>query len=926
MATITQTIPNLYQGISQQPDEQKLPGQVRNAVNVVPDIIDGLTKRPGLEFLKTLSNVATAGCWFQYYRDEDEGSYVGQVARDGTVRVWRCNDGLEMYANANQVSPNPGIGQANYLIHSADGDIQALTINDTTFLCNRTKTVAMGSATSPTNPDTHSAFVELKQIVPRRSYGLNVYSTETLTPTKTASVVSIADPNFNDTCGTYDCVVEITKAGSVIHTEPTSGIVVRVTCTGMPYVGDQLRTNVGSNPILHISYFVAYTVTVELLHGGNWVIAGSPNYTSFVVTLEGVNHTVNIDQTVSSEYRTNLARVRPTPIDLDKNNTLDAAGILSSIKAELGANVNSTIIGNGIYITDSEAFNVEALDKDLFNIVTDTVNDVTNLPSTCKHGMIVKVTNSAQLTEDDYYLKFIGDNNKDGGGHWEECAEPGIETTFDSTTLPYILQRTGSISMNLSTYTWATREVGDENTNTKPSFVGEKINKVLYHRDRLAFLSGSNLILSQPGNLNNFWNKTALTFSGVDRIDISCSSSSPNALVDGIEMNTGLVLFSSNAQYLLSTDSDILNPETAKIYTLSTYNYNVSVEPISLGTSLGFIDNAGKYSRFFEMLNISRESQPEILEPSKIIHRLLPKDIDSLANSRENSFILACKRGTSTVTGFKYFTSGQKRLQGAWFVWNFAKNITHQFIIDDEYYLISSDNELCKIQLVDTTGRPFITQNGTDFDIHLDYYQTVAASELSYNATTDETTLTLPADSAMSPGDSISVIVKKNNNNKGRYSKGTVLGNLDNNGVTTLTVSLAQDWSSDPVQVGREYEMKVELPTIYPTTTKNNRIVADTSASLILQRLKINFGPVGQFITKLTRTGKPNFIDTHESSIMDGYDANRAPNLDGSFRTIPVYERNTNVSVTITSTHPSPATIESMSWEGDYNNRYYKRI
>lgn len=901
MTTITQTIPNLYQGISQQPDEQKLPGQVKNAVNVVPDIIDGLTKRPGLEFVKTLTSVASAGCWFQYYRDEDEGAYIGQTARDGTVRVWRCNDGQEMTIT---VTNNP----ESYLTHTADGEIQSLTINDTTFLCNRTKTVAMTGDTAVAKPHQYSAYVELKQVLPRRMYALNIFSNTSLTTERSARVVSVADPQFEITCSSEDCVVPIDKAGSKIYVDGSTGIAVRVTVTGQPYIGDQDH----HSDHTHVSYYATYTVAVDLLHGGSYTNGAS----SFQVTIEGRTHTINIDSYASTGYKTNLSRVRPIPIDIDNNHSTDAAGVLSSV-AEQISNVNKSIIGNGIYLHKTSAFNVEALESDLFNIITDTVNSVADLPRTCKHGYIVKVTNSAQLTEDDYYLKFIGDNSKDGSGHWEECAEPGIETTFNSTTLPYILQRTGSTTMTLAPYTWATREVGDENTNSKPSFVGKKINKVLFHRDRLAFLSGSNLILSQPGDLSNFWNKTALTFSGVDRIDISCSSSSPNALVDGIEMNTGLVLFSANAQYLLSTDSDVLNPETAKIYTISTYNYNVSVEPISLGTSLGFIDNAGKYSRFFEMLNVSRESQPEILEPSKIIHRLLPKDIDSLANSRENSFILACKRGTNTVTGFKYFTSGQKRLQGAWFVWNFAKNVTHQFIVDDEYYLVSSDNELCKLQLIDTAARPFIIQDGTDFDVHLDFYQSVAANNLSYNASTDITTLTLPTDTPLNNGDAVSVIVTEINDNRGRYATGTV-----NSG----TVSLAQDWSSDPVQVGREYEMKVELPTIYPTSSKNNRVVADTSASLILQRLKFNFGPIGQFITKLERTGKPTFIDTHESSIMDGYDANRAPNLDGSYRTIPVYERNTNVSVTITSTHPSPATIESMSWEGDYNNRYYKRI
>ncbi len=914
MATITQTIPSLYQGISEAPDEQKLPGQVRNAVNVVPDIIDGLTKRPGLEFVKTLSNVATAGCWFQYYRDEDEGSYVGQVARDGTVRVWRCSDGLEMDAPGNPVSPNPGIGQANYLVHSADGDIQTLTINDTTFLTNRTKTIAMTSAAGPSKPDTHSAYIELKQVQPRRQYALNIYDNNSVDKERSARTVTIGNTFSNNVDGNPDA----RYTGSKVFIDGT-GIAVRVTILGQPFV-----EGYDTQPA-NARYDTQYTNRVDLLHGGAYYGQSMP---TFNVNVEGRNYPITVTNEVEAEYKGNLGRIRPVPVDIEAETSSSVSGVLNSIVNEIedaSPGVTASIIGNGIYLTHTSAFNVEALESDLFEITQDTVNDITKLPTQCKDGYIVKVVNSAQLTEDDYYLKFVGSDG-DGPGYWEECVGPGILTTFDSSTLPYILQRTGSTSMTLDTYTWGTREVGDENTNEKPSFVGQKINQLLFHRDRLAVLSQSNLILSQPGNLGNFWKKTALTFSGVDRIDLSCSSSSPNALVDGIEMNTGLILFSATAQYLFTTDSDILNPETAKIYTLSTYNYNVDVTPISLGTSIGFIDNAGKYSRFFEMLNVSREAQPEILEQSKIIQRLLPKNIDSVTNSRENSFVFACKRGTKTVTGLKYFSSGQKRLQNAWFVWKFAKNITHQFVINDEYYLISSDNELCKIQLVDTTGRPFITQNGTDFDIHLDYYQTVAASAMSYNATTDETTLTLPADSAMSPGDSISVIVKNNNNNKGRYSKGTVLGNLDNNGVTTLTVSLAQDWSSDPVQVGREYEMKVELPTIYPTTTKNNRIVADTSSSLIIQRLKINFGPVGQFITKLTRTGKSNFIDTHESSLMDSYEANRAPNIDGSFRTIPVYERNTNVSVTITSTHPSPANIESISWEGDYNNRYYKRI
>ena len=38
MANVTQTIPNLTQGISQQPDEYKVPGQVSDMNNALPAV------------------------------------------------------------------------------------------------------------------------------------------------------------------------------------------------------------------------------------------------------------------------------------------------------------------------------------------------------------------------------------------------------------------------------------------------------------------------------------------------------------------------------------------------------------------------------------------------------------------------------------------------------------------------------------------------------------------------------------------------------------------------------------------------------------------------------------------------------------------------------------------------------------------------
>ena len=106
MSSITQTIPTYNGGISQQPDELKLPGQVKDALNVLPDVTHGLLKRPGGQLVASLSdngdgalNSQTNGKWFHYYRDENE-QYIGQISRAGDINMWKCSDGSVVTVNS----------------------------------------------------------------------------------------------------------------------------------------------------------------------------------------------------------------------------------------------------------------------------------------------------------------------------------------------------------------------------------------------------------------------------------------------------------------------------------------------------------------------------------------------------------------------------------------------------------------------------------------------------------------------------------------------------------------------------------------------------------------------------------------------------------------------------------------------------------
>ena len=198
--------------------------------------------------------------------------------------------------------------------------------------------------------------------------------------------------------------------------------------------------------------------------------------------------------------------------------------------------------------------------------------------------------------------------------------------------------------------------------------------------------------MSRPGDFTNFFNKSAIKFIASDPIDISASSGYPAILYDGVQTNTGLVLFSSNQQFMLTTDSDVFSPITAKINTLSTYNFNYATNPISLGTTIGFLDNAGKFSRFFEMAQVQREGEPVLIEQSAVVSKLFEKDLKLISNSRENSVIFFSEEGTSTLYGYRYFDQITERRLSAWFKWTVPGTIQYHCMQDDYLFVVVRNN------------------------------------------------------------------------------------------------------------------------------------------------------------------------------------------------------------------------------------------
>ena len=377
MGSVTQLIPTLTGGISQQPDELKVPGQVNVADNVLPDVTHGLMKRPGGKFIKSLSdgtnNAQTNGKWFHYYRDENE-QYIGQVSRTGDINMWKCSDGSEMTVSGSTSA------MATYLTHSNDEDIQTLTINDFTFFTNRLKTVAMASTVETVRPP--EVYLELDQIKYASQYSLNLFDNTNFQSVSTATRISVemvrssnnycntdgtiashtarvnnvtrcdastASPNDDDVAPNVATrIFEINSGGTLVDNDAVSTLggsdfSYQVNIynqagtsgqTGRSNLYFRLTTTGQSTPVgsgSNVEYRTRYSTTNDLLYGGEGWETGDHVY----VYMKDGYYKVTVDETSTASVQANLGLIRPTPTSFDTKTTVTAESILGSLRTDI---------------------------------------------------------------------------------------------------------------------------------------------------------------------------------------------------------------------------------------------------------------------------------------------------------------------------------------------------------------------------------------------------------------------------------------------------------------------------------------------------------------------------------------------------------------------------------------------------------------
>jgi len=143
---VSDSIPFMVQGISQQPDEVRKPYQGEIQINAQSSLVDGLNKRPPTDHVAKLLTSSASNIACHLINRGPTNRHIIIHQSDGTL----AGTSLKIFDAVTGTQRNvTNTASLNYLTTSNPrSDIRFLTVLDETYVLNRSKTAAMGTTTS----------------------------------------------------------------------------------------------------------------------------------------------------------------------------------------------------------------------------------------------------------------------------------------------------------------------------------------------------------------------------------------------------------------------------------------------------------------------------------------------------------------------------------------------------------------------------------------------------------------------------------------------------------------------------------------------------------------------------------------------------------------------------------------------------------
>lgn len=254
----------------------------------------------------------------------------------------------------------------------------------------------------------------------------------------------------------------------------------------------------------------------------------------------------------------------------------------------------------------------------------------------------------------------------------------------------------------LDNLTWDARMSGSADSNPAPVIFqaaaqagkdqdGMQVADMAFHLDRLVIAAGEQIVMSQAGELFNFYVDDATNIVDSDPISSSLSTTGVTVCKHITPFRKSLLIDTRNAaQFELDSGGQLLTQATAAITKSTSYDTLPKVRPVAIGDVLYLLSkraDAGVMLEYFyddtRVSNFANEVTSHVLT-------LLPTDVRSIAASPGNLMVFVVPTDCQRI--YVYFTwwNGNEKIQSSWAVWEFPDfyRIVDVGVLKNDLYLL----------------------------------------------------------------------------------------------------------------------------------------------------------------------------------------------------------------------------------------------
>jgi hypothetical protein len=531
----------------------------------------------------------------------------------------------------------------------------------------------------------------------------------------------------------------------------------------------------------------------------------------------------------------------------------------------------------------------------------DTVARYEELPRRFIVGPVIEVKGT-NGSNDSYFVTWQQrDGNADGV--WVETTKLNIETDIWPDGMPWQLTRNADSTWTFSKVVWDIRKVGDDNSNPVPSFIGSPISDIFFFRNRLGFLAGESIVMSEAGNYFNFFGTTARTDVDSDPIDVSASTTQVTLLRHALPFEKSMLIFSDQHQFQLSS-GDILSGRTARLDPTTAYAVSSACRPTLLGKNVLFPTERGSATAIREYYFDASATTSDAADTTAHVPSYVPSGVFRMSTApTEDMLFVQSTLERNVLWVYNSYWNGEEKVQSAWHKWVFdpADVIVSADVFGTTLAMIVKRADGVFLDWIELEEHPY---SPAPYPLCLDRWVGYATGV--YSPAQDRTFWTLPYKVPVNAAVRVITCNEAKQAGQGLIASAPWLGNI---------ASIPGNHTNTTVVIGLEYDAWFRLSEQFYRDPQDKPVA---NARMQMRDLILDFADTGYFEVTVQPTGREagRYVYSGKRLGLAALQLGVAHIGDGSFK-VPLMARSDEVVIECHNRTHLPCVFMSAEWQAN---------